>query len=358
MWAPEDLINKIKNQPELFIKKIHDLVGKDMKINAIVGNPPYQVMDGGGKGASSFSVYHLFVEICKLIKPDCFSMIMPARWFSGGKGMDEFREDMLNDKRISSLYDYFDSAEVFPNIDISGGICYFLWQKNYYGNCLITSVRAGKTNSLIRPLIEDTVVHSFIRFNESVSIVKKTFSKDSFESIVSVRKPFGDLRPENRKEKASDVFVFAYPENGFIPLNEIKINQTFVDQYKVFISKAYGERGSFPYFVLGKPFFGDKGTVCSETYLIVAPSFTKYECKAVIKYFETRFLRFLVLQKKNTQNAPKGVYSFVPMQDFTSDSDIDWSKSVPEIDRQLYAKYNLSDEEIAFIESMIKPMEK
>lgn len=354
-YTPDDLINKIKNQPDLFIKKVHDLVGQNVKINAIVGNPPYQVMDGGGKGSSSISVYNLFVLISKQIKPSYISMIMPSRWFSGGKGLDEFRNNMLHDTRISHLFDYFDPAEVFPNIDISGGICYFLWNLKYNGKCLITSSKGGHKTALLRPLLE-TGSEAFIRFNESVSIVSKLGIYTSFESIVSTRKPFGDIDSSKFSGKDSDVLVYAYPNNGYIPYNVIPTNRDLVPTPKVFISKAYGERGDFPYFVLGHPIVGTQNSCCSETYLLIGPLKQYDESINVAKYIRTKFFRFLVLQKKNTQNAPKGVYSLVPIQDFTSQSDIDWQETVQSINQQLYSKYSLTNTEIAFIESIIKPM--
>ncbi len=354
-YTPDDLINKIKNQPDLFIKKVHDLVGQNVKINAIVGNPPYQVMDGGGKGSSSISVYNLFVIISKQINPSYISMIMPSRWFSGGKGLDDFRNNMLHDTRISHLFDYFDPTELFPNIDISGGICYFLWDTKYNGKCLITSSKGGYKTTLLRQLLE-AGIETFIRFNEAVSIISKLGRYTSFESIVSSRKPFGDIDPSMFSGKDSDVLVYAYPNNGYIPYDMISTNRDLVSTPKVFISKAYGERGDFPYFVLGRPIVGTPNSCCSETYLLIGPFKQSDESINVAKYIRTKFFRFLVLQKKNTQNAPKGVYSLVPIQDFSNQSDISWQETTQNIDNQLYRKYNFNQIETAFIESIIKSM--
>ena len=357
MYAPDDLINKIKNQPELFIKKVHDLVGNGMKINAIVGNPPYQVMDGGA-GASAKPVYNLFMDIAKKLRAEYISMIMPARWYAGGKGLDEFRDDMLKDKSISLLVDYFDATDVFPRIDISGGICYFLWNKNHQGNCRVITNRQGKRNELVRPLLE-TGNNTFIRFNEAVSILRKiSFSgNENISKLVSSRKPFGIATDVRLSQKQTDgIKIYAYPNDGFVRRNEVKTNIEWIDCYKVYISYAYGERGDFPYFVIGKPFLGEPNTCCSETYLVIAPNEQTQYCMNVIKYLKTKFLRFLVLQKKNTQHATSKVYAFVPLQDFTANSDIDWNRAISEIDRQLYAKYHLTDEETSFIEKMIKPM--
>ena len=282
---------------------------------------------------------------------------MPARWYAGGKGLDDFRDAMLNDKSMSNLIDYFDATDVFPLIDISGGICYFLWDKEHQGDCRIITNRQGKRSELIRPLLEKGN-NTFIRFNEAIPILRKIVvnEESNFSLLVSPRKPFGIATDVKVSQDEKEVKIFAYPDNGFVERNEIKTNSEWIDCFKIFISYAYGERGDFPYFVIGKPFFGDKCTCCSETYLVIAPNESKEYCNNVIKYIRTKFLRFLVLLKKNTQHATSKVYSFVPLQDFTSSSDIDWSKSVPEIDAQLHKKYNLTEEEIAFIEKMIKPM--
>ena len=356
MWAPEDLINKIKNQPELFIKKVHDLVGKNVKINAIVGNPPYQVMDGGA-GVSAKPVYNEFVDAARKLSPSYMSMIMPSRWYAGGKGLDSFRDSMLSDKHLTSLFDYFDATDVFPKIDLSGGVCYFLWSATHNGDCSVTTSRNGIRNTLLRPLLENGA-DTFVRFNEAVSITNRIPKEEQiFYTLVSPRKPFGIATDfKINKSVTNGVELFAYPNNGRIDISQIPAHKEWVGKYKVFISYAYGERGDFPYFSIGKPFYGLPMTCCSETYLVIYPCESEEEMKNVAIYLRTKFLRFLVLLKKNTQHATSKVYSLVPIQDFTSESDIDWSQSVADIDRQLYAKYDLSEDEIAFIESMIKPM--
>ena len=273
-------------------------------------------------------------------------MIIPARWYSGGKGLDEFRDSMLNDRHISHLTDFFDSTECFPGVDLSGGVCYFLWNRDKEGLCEVTSIKQGERTVLSRHLLEKGC-DTFIRFNESVSILTKVHKEDfvSIENIISARKPFGDITPDTSIGRG--VLVYAYPKNGHISRSLIRQNNKWVDKYKVYIAKAYGERGAFPYLVVGKPFLGEPLTCCTETYLVLGTFDDKKQAENLISYIKTRFFRFFVLYKKNTQNAARGVYSLVPMQDFNES----WT------DEKLYAKYGLTEDEIAFIESMIRPME-
>ena len=322
---------------------------QEMKFNAVVGNPPYQIMDGGAK-ASASPVYHLFVETAIKIRPNYLSMIMPARWYSGGKGLDSFRNAIMKSNKIKKLFDYFDPNDIFPGIDISGGVCYFLYDNSFNGLCEVNNFRNGIKTSLIRPLLENGET-TFVRFNEATKIMQKiNFKKDeSFVKIVSSRKPFGlDTKPTiSRTKSQNNIEIFAYPENGYIKRDEILSHSDWVDKYKVYISYAYGERGDFPYFVLGKPFFGDKNTCCSETYLVIGPFETEAETRNCISYIRTKFFRFLVLQKKNTQHATSKVYSEVPLQDF----------SHPWTDEELYEKYGLDLFEREYIESLIKSMD-
>lgn len=320
----------------------------NMKFDVIIGNPPYQLNDGGGTGSSAIPLYHKFIQQAMKLAPRYLSMIIPARWFSGGKGLDEFRESMLSDERISHLVDFFDSTECFPGIDLSGGVCYFLWEREYSGECLVTSIRKNVSSTLKRPLLEKGN-KSFVRFNDSISIIRK-IQKNSFVSLedkISARKPFGDITDFSCDKSEGFTHVFAYPKNGYIERRRVLQNSQWIDKYKVLIAKAYGERGDFPYLVLGKPFVAGKNSCCTETYLVLNSFDSEQYAQNMVSYVRTKFFRFLVLQKKNTQNAAKGVYSFVPLQDF----------SHPWTDAMLYEKYGLNQSEIDFIESMIRPME-
>ena len=261
---------------------------------------------------------------------------------------------MLMDKSITNLVDFFDSNDCFPGVDISGGVCYFLWDrekgKGKNSECEVTSVNSGNVSKINRPLLEkDTDI--FIRFNEAVSIFRKiaVTKNDNFSKIISSRKPFGLTTTAKGSDLPTDntVLMYSYPKNGYMDRGAITLNQKWIAAHKVFISYAYGERGAFPYLVIGKPFYGAPETCCTETYLVIGSFDDKKQCENVISYMRTKFFRFLVLLKKNTQHATSKVYSFVPIQDFSES----WT------DEKLYQKYSLTEEEIAFIESMIRPMD-
>lgn len=326
----------------------------NMKFDVIIGNPPYQLSDGGAQ-ASAIPIYNKFVEQAKKLNPRYLCMIIPSRWFSGGRGLDSFRQSMLNDRRLRVLVDHFDSNDCFPGIDLSGGVCYFLWDRDNPGDCSITSIINGTTSKIERPLLEKSS-DTFIRINQAVGIVKKTKerNKASFSSIVSSQKPFG-LRTYiqgGEKNAENDVLLYSNKNadmggQGYISRSDIEVHREWIDKYKVYVSGAYGERGAFPYLVIGKPFIGVPNSCCTETYLHIGPFENQKEAECVVSYMKTKIFRFLVLLLKNTQHATKAVYQFVPMQDF----------SHPWTDEMLYEKYGLTEEEIAFIESMVRPME-
>ncbi len=372
----EDLINQIKNKPEHFIKQVEKFVSerigiKDMKFNIIVGNPPYQVIDGGGMGASALPIYHKFVEISQQIKPDYLSMIMPSRWFTGGRGLDSFRETMLKDERLEIIHDYVSASACFSNVEIKGGICYFLWNKNHNGDCRVsTHYETGELISSNRPLLEEDM-DCFVRDGRFVSIMKKVKSMTSryFSELVSANDPFGfDIREENSYKRVKLSFLTTSFDDsvslyyngwrkdgiGYISKEKIRKNAILIDAYKFLIPKAWGTGDISSDWL--KPFVPNTVSCCTETYLVVGPFNDEKERNNALKYTQTRFFHLLVFIIKNTQNTMQKAYSVVPIQDFTNQSDIDWSKPVNEIDKQLYSKYNLSEEEIEFIEKMIKPM--
>jgi len=321
-----------------------------MKFDVIIGNPPYHVSDKGAK-ASATPIYHHFVQQAMKLNPRFLTMIIPSRWFSGGKGLNSFRQSMLQDNRIRIIVDFPNSSECFPGVDIAGGVCYFLWDRDNRGQCEITTITDGKTNTMKRPLLEEGV-DSFIRYNQAVPILKKVrkHKEKSFARLVSARKPFGfptNFNNFDEKPFEDAIKFFTYNKQGYVRREQILQNEDWVDKYKVFISMAYGERIASSYWVLGNPFLGEPGTCCSETYLVIGPFPDKSTAENVMSYIRTRFFRFLVLLNKPTQHATSKVYTFVPMQNF----------SKPWTDEELYNKYSLTEDEIAFIESMVRPME-
>lgn len=378
--AFDDLIMQLKEKPEQFREKIlrgnfWSKESKEMKFDAIVGNPPYQEMDGG-HGVSATPIYNVFVVNAKKFSPKYLSMIIPARWYVGGRALDAFRNEMLNDKRLCSLHDYPDTADCFNNVDIKGGICYFLWDKDYYGNCEVHSHNGSTCTIAIRNLI-DTDMNTFVRDAVSREILRKVSSicNEFLSSILKPGRYFGfhtKVVWENDKgllqtadgksfynvsrNHDQNYNIKVYIAHGFcwISSSDVKKNFKEVNQYKVLIPEA-GNPGST---IIGNPRISEPGSCSSNTYIVAIAEKTNLQiCKNILSYLKTQFLRFLLSLKTTTQHMPPKAYSFVPLQDFTEKSDIDWSKSVAEIDQQLYKKYNLSDQEIAFIESMIRPME-
>ena len=367
MWAPEDLINKIKNQPELFIKKVHDLIGKDVKIKAIVGNPPYQEVDGGG-GSSAKPIYDKFVGIASLVNPSFVSMIMPSRWMTGGKGLDEFRSAMLSNHHIRVLHDFLNASDCFTNVAIEGGICYFLIDTNNEGPCQFIS-HTSKGISSIERYLDDNDSDVVVRDAGALSILAKVIekSKHYFSEKVLARNPFGISDYETQISTLplpNGIKLFGRFDGvrdiRYLPANFTHSKgEEIINTWKVFLSKADGAAGQLgnpiPARIIGQGVLGDKTTICTETFLAIAPFSSEIEASNVVIYCRTKFFRFMVGIRK-LKNMTRDTYKFVPMQNFTEGSDIDWTKSVDEIDAQLYKKYNLSDDEISFIESMIKPM--
>lgn len=337
-----------------------DIRGKfgddDLKFDVIIGNPPYQE-DDGGASASSRPIYNKFIDESKKLDPESIVYITPSRWFAGGKGLDKFRESMINDKRIKLLVDYPDASEVFVNTEIKGGVNYFLWSKIHDGPCEVINMSRGKVLSEKKRYLREANLETFIRYNKAVEIlrkvqsVEKTEGQSSFANFVSTRKPF-DF-PTNFKEfhmekrNKDDVKIYLNRAQGYVEKVKIKKNEDWINKHKVLISRAYGAGESYPHQIINKPFYAEKNSVCSETYLLIGPFENKTLCDNVISYMNTRFFRFMVLLLKNTQDATRKVYELVPEQDFNQT----WT------DEKLFTKYNFTDGDIEFIKSMVRPMD-
>ena len=344
-------VNKIQNPKEWNINK----EGK-MKFNAIIGNPPYQLMDGGN-GASAMPVYNLFVDTAKKLSPDYISMIMPSRWFAGGKGLDEFRNVMINDKHIRVLHDYLNASEIFPGVEIKGGVSYFLRSAKEEGKCAITTHNNNEIISTMERYLHEDNCDVFIRYNEAIPILNKVLAKktSSFSELVSSRKPFGFATNftefSETKKNDNDIKIYANHATGYVNVKKVIRNKEWVDCWKIFVPKAIGSGETSVDRI--KPIIGGPGTCCTETYIVFGPFSSKEEAHNAAIYTQTRFFLFMLGLKKITQDATAKVYQFVPSEDFSEKSEIDWSKSVQDIDTALYKKYNLTPEEIKFVNETV-----
>ena len=323
----------------------------NMKFDVIIGNPPYQLSDGGAQ-ASAMPIYNLFVSQAMRLKPRYLSMIIPARWYGGGRGLDEFRSAMIGDRRIRVLHDFLNASECFgTGVEIKGGVCYFLWEMGNEGMCRIFTHNGDSVKEQPERYLKEKNSDVFIRYSEGVSVYHKilTFREKTMDTLVSSQKPFG-LRTFVRgtQTKTQDsVILFERGGKSYINRNEIVIHRDWIDKPKVYISAAYNAGDTYPHQILGKPIVGESGSCCTETYVVIGPFDSTEESGNVVSYIKTKLFRFLVMLKKSSQHAASQVYSFVPIQDF----------SHPWTDEMLYKKYGLDKDEIAFIESMIRPME-
>ena len=319
-----------------------------MKFDYVIGNPPYQISDGGA-GVSATPIYNRFIEAIKTTHPGAICLIIPAKWYSGGKGLDKFREEMLGDRHISTLVDYSNSLDVFPNVDVAGGVCYFVWKEAYNGKCKYTNYRNGKATTAYRDLNE---FQTFIRYPVASEIVKKVKEDGelTLDKVVSSRKPFG-LATTAKPMKTGDVILRYNGGRGPYKRTEIRVGTEMIDQWKIIISRLTAEHAGQPakdgkYRVLSTMELLKPGEICSETYLVAGAFDSKEEATNYMDYLKTQFVRFLILQIAMTQQLSKASFAFVPCQDFTRK----WT------DKQLFEKYGLSSEEVNYIQGMIKEM--
>lgn len=344
--------------------RMAELFGANMQFDVIIGNPPYQLNDGG-YGTSAAPIYQMFVEQAKALEPRYLSMIIPARWFAGGKGLDDFRESMLADDRVRSIDDYLSASDVFPGVGLKGGVCYFLWNRDHRGACKVsTHFKDWPVSTANRRLLESGA-DIFIRFNEGLSILKKVVehetkqsasvelpTKKRFDQLVSSRKPFSlETTYKGRvAKKSGDVLIHQNGGTGFVAREDVPSGYDLIDKWKIYIGRAApgtGNKDTYPHRIISTPFIGEPGSICSETYLCIGPFDSKDEAESALSYLTCRLTRLLILLHKPSQDTTRKVYTFVPKQK--------WNK--PWTDKDLYAKYGITPAEIDFIEKVVRPMD-
>jgi site-specific DNA-methyltransferase (adenine-specific) len=344
--APEGVLDRGEQLENYAYQFIHKNEVSKMKFDVIIGNPPYQLQDAGDSTGAS-PIYHLFVNQAKKLDPRYISMIIPSRWFAGGKGLDDFRDQMLNDKRISHLVDFHNAADCFPGVEIKGGVCYFLWDSKYSGTCNVTPVLNGE-----RLESSDRYLNSYdilVRFNKAIPILEKVLAKNEkkYSERMSSQKPFGfrtnftDFEAEKFK---GAVEIYANKNVGWIAKDKILVNQHLIGKYKVLLSGAYNGGDAYPHQIINKPIVASNNSCCTETYIVCDYFDNIDEAKNLESYIKTRFFRFLVWLRKISQHNPKERFSFVPMLDMKKQ----WT------DADLYKRYDISSDEVKFIEEMVR----
>ena len=332
--------------------RLAELFGGNMQFDVIIGNPPYQ-MKGGAGGSSDSSIYHLFVEQAKKLEPKFLAMVVPSRWLAGGRGLDEFRAQMLNSGHLRNLTDFTDSGEAFPGVQIKGGICYFLWDAAYSGPCNVIRIDGGVEN--LQPNRALGEFDIFVRDERALGILRKVLAKKepSILELVSGDTPFGIATnfEEWSEKRASGLIELHLIEKGkrtvgFMERDIIRKNAAAIDAWKVLVPKAYGAGESFPHQILGNEIVAAPPSACTQSYLVVSPFQSERAARSFSSYYRTRFFRFLVSLRKITQDALRSTYSWTPQQA--------WNRTWT--DELLYEKYGITKSEIEFINSMIRPM--
>lgn len=367
----ESLTDTLKTDSEQGKKLVEEAFNK-VRFDVVIGNPPYQESDGGAQ-ASASPIYHKFVELAKSLNPNHISLIMPSRWYTGGKGLDNFRAYMLSDSTIRDLYDFPNPDEVFPNTNIRGGVCVVHWDSEWNNQKDLTRVitmDGGKVTAEVHRMLAEDGVDIFIRDYRILNILTKIEAtnqhKGKISEIASPRKPYGFsgffIRDKRFYADATDLTdpVVCYGKGavGYVERAEVTTKKEWIDCWKVLTARANNigtelNDDNFNTIIAGP------GTICTETYIVLGADLglTEQQAHNLSNYMKTKFARLLHATAKSSQDAARTTYKFIPLQDFTSHSDIDWSQPIAELDAQLYRKYGLSEDEIAFIESKVKEME-
>ena len=332
--------------------EIAKIFGSHMQFDVIIGNPPYQLADASGS-ASASPIYHKFVEQALALDPRFLTMVTPSRWFVGGKGLDDFRNRMLADTRLRTIIDYIVDRDAFPGINVNGGVNYFLWDKEHTGDCAITTVERGGVSGppVHRSLWEFDV---FIRRNEAVSILRKVREKaePTFDRKVSSRKPFGlptNFFGAENPSKSKNIKVHCSGKVTWVSRSEIPSKTEWIDEWKVLVGRATDGNENYPLPIWDQrgPFVAGPGEACSETYLVAAVVPSQAHAKRLVSYMTTSVFRFLVSLRKITQDNKAEVFAFVP--DLTMETE--WT------DEKLRSRYELTQDQVAFMGSIIREME-
>jgi len=359
--APKALLDRdagLENYAYAFIHtdnikaRIAELFGNNMQFDVIIGNPPYQ-MKGGSGGTSDSSIYQLFIEQAKNLEPKYLSMVVPSRWLAGGRGLDQFRKEMLSSQNLLRLVDFPVSREVFPNVEVKGGVCYFLWAESHKGSCDVTIVRGDEETTTSRELDEFNV---FVRNPIAAGILRKVLKvgEQPITSILTPDTPFGiatNFNGFHDKKKAGDVRLHYVRSGkrdiGFVPRTTITKNAPLIDKWKVLVPEAGSDGGQkIPDSVLGKPWLSKPPSVSTQSFLAFWVA-NEEEARSLESYLRTKFFRHLVSLRKLTQHALRSTYSWVPVQAWGRE----WT------DKALYTKYKLTKEEIDYVETVIRPMD-
>lgn len=332
-----------------------------MKFDAVVGNPPYQENDGSGISTdAAMPIYNKFIEEIKMMQPKCISLIIPSKWMVGGRGLQKFRANMMEDKRIKMMFDYENASDCFPGVHIDGGVCYFIWDKDYYGKVNYTFKSNNGVINNSKTYLKNEYFKYVIRDNRIISILDKVSRGVKFSKIVSETKPFGIrkyLFNEPERYPESNLHLSYFDDSvkiygvkgvkggakriiGYINRDSIKKNQTAIDKFKLFFTTSYSTNAiNPPETIIGLP-----NEVCTETFLMIGCFETKSEQLNCYNYINTKFFKTLLYYGKGTMQVTSSVFDLIPLQDFNEE----WT------DEKLYKKYALSHEEIAFIESITK----